>query len=316
MKLKTIFTLLGVTTLTGAIIYSSVDNFGVINNNGTLYIGNTENITLNKNIENNTKKENTDKKVNIPFFSNIKEEIEEVTNKNILVDLKYEHYLLQYNCDKGGYNYFIYNTVPDREVDLPRYSTFHTDYNVINKCKYSEDRVKKAKNTSSYKSPKNKPKYDRGHGVHQNIWDHDKQLMKETNYMSNIVPHQKTQNRNGLWRYSEKLTECYRDISNVFVIGGNIWGDNESNDYFWESHGVVTPDFLFKIIKIESSNNTEVFSWLIPNNPLARSSNANDFAVSISEIERLGGYDFGEYFNDKENINYNIPTLPKNCSLK
>lgn len=243
---------------------------------------------------------------------NTDNQFQENPNDNV-VFIDYDFYQLNYNCDKGGFDNFMYTTVPDANIDLSRHSPFYYDKQVTELCKYDSERSKKAQNTKTYKSPSRKnPQYDRGHGTHQNIWDHDKSLMKTTNYMSNIVPQEKNQNRKGLWRHSEKLTECYRDLGTVKVVGGNIWGNDSSNDYFLNSHGVVTPDFLFKIMLI----NNKPYSFIVPNNPEATSENHSKYMTSINDIEIKTGYTFDFDNNLKSIVNEVLPNIPKNCSLK
>lgn len=239
-------------------------------------------------------------------------------NNEKYVTINFEHYELEFNCERGGYNHFAYTTVPDNG-ELNRYPTFHGYKEIIKSCNYQGEVAKASQNTDTYKSPKGKPTYDRGHGVHQNIWDHNKEYMKQTNYMINIVPHESKQNRQGLWRYTEKLTECLRGDKNskgkkLYVIGGNIWGNDTSNDYFVKTHNVQTPDELFKIIINEEEN--LAYSWIIPNNNIANSRNANDYVVSIADIENAIGYQFADIPSNLRHVKQSTPALPKGCSLK
>lgn len=239
-------------------------------------------------------------------------------NNEKYVTINFEHYELEFNCERGGYNHFSYTTVPD-SGELNRYPTFNGYEDIIESCNYQGDVAKASQNTDTYKSPKGKTTYDRGHGVHQNIWDHNKEYMKQTNYMINIVPHESKQNRQGLWRYTEKLTECLRGDKNnkgntLYVIGGNIWGNDTSNDYFVKSHNVQTPDELFKIIINEKEN--IAYSWIIPNNNIANARNANDYIVSIADIEKAIGYQFADIPEQLRYVKQSTPRLPKGCSLK
>jgi endonuclease G len=235
------------------------------------------------------------------------------SDNDLVVSLDYDFFQLDYNCDKGGFNYFTYTTVPDQEdKNYSRYGAFHYDKQIGEKCNYDKVEIKKAKNTGTYKSPSRQhAQYDRGHGNHQNIWDHDKAFMKITNYMSNIVPQEKNQNRQGLWRHSEKLTECYRDEGTVKIFGGNVWGTDESNDFFVKSHGVVTPDHLFKILIIDG----KPYSFIIPNDPKAKKNNASNYMLSINDIENAVGYTFDIEDSLKSIVNKKLPPLPK-CSIK
>jgi endonuclease G len=228
-----------------------------------------------------------------------------VKSKERLIYLDYGFFNVLYNCDKKGYEYFYYTAVKD-SGELKRYSPFHIDKTLPEGCSQ--------KSTSTYKHNTSHPyKYDRGHGNHQNVWDHDKDMMRVTNYMTNIVPQESAQNRYGLWRHTEKLTECNRDKADVFVVGGNIWGDNTENDLFVATHGVTTPDKLFKILFIDE----EVYAWIIPNDDKAKESNQLDYAVSISDIEKESGLNFDFIENKyKGRVNSNYVDTPKYCSLK
>jgi len=55
--------------------------------------------------------------------------------------------------------------------------------------------------------------------------------------MTNILPQALNMNR-GAWLQTEEIIECYRDIDELLVIGGVIWGNNPADDFFIESHGV------------------------------------------------------------------------------
>lgn len=227
------------------------------------------------------------------------------------ITVSFEHYELEFNCERGGYNHFSYNTVPD-SGKLERYAKFLGYKEIGNLCGYDDETYKRSQRTSTYKSPKGASTYDRGHGVHQNIWDHNKELMKQTNYMINISPHESKQNRQGLWRYGEKLTECLRDQNELYVIGGNIWGNDTSNDHFVKSHNVQTPDELFKIIV----NGNNVHAWIMPNNGKANARNANNYSVSIHDIEQALGYTFSGINENLRHKKGTTPSLPKNCSLQ
>jgi len=241
-------------------------------------------------------------------------EISSDSDLDLIVDIDYGFFNLSYNCTKGGFNYFAYNTVKDPHIDIGRVSPFQYDEQVGELCHYDNNRIKLASNTDTYKSPKGAPyTYDRGHGNHQNIWDHDENLMKITNNMSNIVPQESTQNRRGLWRHSEVITQCYRQNNSLYVIGGNIWGNDESNDYFTKLHGVVTPDYLFKIIIM---NNETVYAFVIPNDPTATPTNSSQYMTSIHEIEKLVNYKFDVNDSLKNIVSQSIPQKPKGCSIK
>jgi len=89
--------------------------------------------------------------------------------------------------------------------------------------------------------------YDRGHQVPANHLDDFQTAIKQTNFMTNILPQTSQMNR-GAWKATEEIVECYRDIDELLVLGGTIWGNNPSIDFFLQSHGVATPDAFWKVI--------------------------------------------------------------------
>lgn len=218
--------------------------------------------------------------------------------------LEYPNWQIEYNCDKKGYQYFHYVTVPD-SGNIGRVSKFTREDRLPEGCGQ--------KSTYSYKLPKGSPiTYDRGHGVHQNIWDHNQDLMILSNKMANIVPQASQLNRRGVWRKTEELTECYRDIGTVEVWGGVIWGDDSSNDHFIVSHGVVTPDFLWKVIKFP---NGEVNAWLMPNDNTPTAVKMDTYLVSPAKIENAIGKKFDIDRKQRSQLDsYSMPR-PRGCSI-
>lgn len=219
--------------------------------------------------------------------------------------LNYSTFGIKYNCTKRGFDYFMYNTIPD-SGDNPRVEPFYQEQRLPEECRQFT--------TNTYKTPMGIQKFDRGHGVHQNIWDHDPEIMKQTNVFSNIVPHSRYLNQHGLWRHLEKVTECFRDTNDLHVVGGNIWGNDASNDYFLKSHGVVTPDYLFKIIVI---NDKDVFAFKIPNTDEPTYYNGTNYLTTVSQIESDLGYSLPSIKDELKNIKERyVPRTPKSCSIK
>jgi endonuclease G len=38
----------------------------------------------------------------------------------------------------------------------------------------------------------------------------------------------------GAWLLTEEITECYRDIDELLIMGGVLWGDNPNDNFFTE----------------------------------------------------------------------------------
>lgn len=222
-----------------------------------------------------------------------------------IIPLTFGKWEIEYNCEMRGYENFHYKTVKDTG-NLDRVKPFHDEKELPKRCRQYT--------TSSYKkSPKNQ-RFDRGHGVHSNIWDHDKSLMAESNSMSNVVPQASKLNRQGVWRMTEILTECNRDFGELEVWGGNVWGDDSSNDFFIESHGVVTPDYLWKIIKFHDG---VVNAWLMPNrNEGTTRDNIDAYLVTPQRIKELTHLKFNLTNEQLKNKAIRSKTRPSGCSIK
>jgi len=68
----------------------------------------------------------------------------------------------------------------------------------------------------------------------------------------------------GAWLLTEEIIECYRDIDELLVIGGVIWGSNPDDDYFVQSHGVKTPDAFWKVVVRGSGKDERTIAWIVP----------------------------------------------------
>ena len=230
---------------------------------------------------------------------------QQTSNSAKQLTLDYGGFKLLYDCDLKTAIRFEYKLDRDT-VNFSRPSTFNLDPNLSKNCGQQQS-------TNSYASVV--AGWDRGHLVASNHMDHDAAYLLSANYMTNIVPQLAGFNQ-GLWKETENITECYRDLSPVQVIGGVLYSDS-SNDFFVLSHGIKTPDYFWKtLITTNSTNQTETISWLFPNqNGLA---NLNSFIVSIDELENkvgadLIGLDLGSAIKiQKASKSWE---LPKNCLL-
>mmetsp|Transcript_31425 Transcript_31425/g.46635 ORF Transcript_31425/g.46635 Transcript_31425/m.46635 type:complete len:177 (-) Transcript_31425:119-649(-) len=128
--------------------------------------------------------------------------------------------------------------------------------------------------------------------------------MYESNTMTNILPQSSGFNQaGGAWRSTEDLIECTRDMVSVekqVVFGGFLF-DDDSNDYFLESHGVPTPDLYWKVvIRFFKSKDTkpDVIAWVFPNSYDSSDKNLNKrfpdeegYLLSIAELQNVVGSD-------------------------
>jgi endonuclease G len=188
--------------------------------------------------------------------------------------LDYDGFTVWLDCARRGAVKFRYNAQRD-QGKFTRRAAFSRDPNVPKHCQQ----------TSAALYRHSTEAYDRGHLVPANHLDNSATALKQSNYMTNVVPMTKTVNR-GAWLLTEQIIECYRDIDELLVIGGVIWGNNPADDYFLSSHGVTTPDAFWKLI-IRGTG--RVMAWIIPNTKEATRKRLDHYLVSIEELERRTG---------------------------
>jgi endonuclease G len=196
-----------------------------------------------------------------------------VTSAQIM-KLDYEGFTVWLDCEKHGAVKFQYNAQHDNGA-FPRVENFTLDPNVPTQCQqFTANTYGKS--------------YDRGHLVPANHLDYSASAIKATNNMTNILPQAANMNR-GAWLQTEEIVECYRDISELLVIGGVIWGNDPADDFFIQSHGVKTPDAFWKVIIRGTGQSEQAIAWIVPNSKDAVRKNLDKYLVTVNEIERVTG---------------------------
>jgi endonuclease G len=210
--------------------------------------------------------------------------------------LDYEGFSIWLDCDRRGAVKFRYNAQRD-QGDFKRLKSFFLDPNVPKRCQQTS--------TGSYKHLSER--YDRGHLVPANHLDNTQTAIKQSNYMTNVLPQAANMNR-GAWLRTEEITECYRDIDELLVIGGVIWGDNAQDDHFLGSHGVATPDAFWKFI---IRGQDRVIAWIVPNTQAATRKRLDQYLVTVEELEQRTGERFPEApaytRSEKPEVSWMIP---------
>jgi endonuclease G len=213
-----------------------------------------------------------------------------------ILKLDYEGFTVWLDCARRGPVKFRYNAQHDGG-NQARASRFTLDPNVPTECQQAS--------TAAYGQG-----YDRGHQVPANHLDASAVAIKQSNFMTNILPQVAQMNR-GAWLRTEEIVECYRDIDELLVIGGVIWGHNRADDYFVQSHGVATPDAYWKVVVRGMGADQRAIAWIVPNSAEATQKNLDRYLVSIEELERITGEsipvaDYGKY--DKPATSWLIPS--------
>jgi endonuclease G len=190
-----------------------------------------------------------------------------------------EGYTIWLDCDRRGAVKSRYNAQRD-QGDFKRLKSFFLDPHVPKRCQQTS--------TASYKHADKR--YDRGHLVPANHLDNIPEALKQSNYMTNVLPQAANMNR-GAWLRTEEITECYRDINELLIIGGVIWGDNAKDDDFLKSHGVATPDAYWKFM---IRGQDRVIAWIVPNTQEATRQRLDQYLVTVEELEQRTGERFPE----------------------
>jgi endonuclease G, mitochondrial len=191
-----------------------------------------------------------------------------------VIQVDYTGFTVWLDCQRRGAVKFQYNAQHDTG-NLPRSKNFYLDPKIPAGCQQTSSK--------GYKQG-----YDRGHLVPANHLDYSKQAIRETNSMVNILPQAASMNR-GAWLLTEEIVECYRDIDELLVIGGVIWGDNADDDYFVADHGVATPDAFWKVVIRGTGDDERAIAWVVPNLDEATMDQLDTYIVSIDELEKMTG---------------------------
>ncbi|OQR95541.1 endonuclease, partial [Achlya hypogyna] len=184
--------------------------------------------------------------------------------------LSYKGYELSYNCDAAAADRWTY-TIGFDNGTAKRPSSFYKDPKLPASCKQQAS-------TKAYGQG-----YDRGHLVASNHMDADDVTIRESHYMTNILPQVGTFNK-GIWAKTEAIEDCYRDLHPITTYGGVVFSDS-SNDIFVDGWGVKTPDFWWKVVLTkDDAGNDKIISWYFPNEenlgPL------DDYLTSVDAIEK------------------------------
>ena len=219
----------------------------------------------------------------------------------VVIQRDFDAFTIWMDCDVRGAWVFYYETVPDTG-NLPRLDTFYKDNVIPDECQVAT--------RGTYPRPIDK--FDRGHLVPQNHFDHDVELRRQTNIITNVLPQTLTMNR-AAWKRTENITECYRDVTTLQVLGGVIWGDDVSNDHFVSTHGIATPDAYWKIIWSED----DLIAWIVPNSHDALADQLDSYIVSVGEIETRIQANILVISIELRDIRPETSwVLPEGCSLK
>ena len=104
-----------------------------------------------------------------------------------------------------------------------------------------------------------------------------------TSFMSNTAPLSHKMNF-GAWKRTQEITECANLKSAVDVIGGAIYNNGWFNDYFVNSHGIKSPEYLWKVMSTQDGLYT---AWLIPNSDAATASVIDRYEIDLNALSQV-----------------------------
>lgn len=194
-------------------------------------------------------------------------------------------YIVSYNPNLNAVNYAAWNLNSSWIGKSGRYSgNFITDTSLAEGIL----RVTHSDYTNSG--------YDRGHIVRSHERSADVEDNKSTFLMSNIIPQTPDLNR-GVWLNFERFCEdlVTKQDKELFIYSGAVYISDSTI-----GRGVRVPDSCYKIVVVfekgegftNIDKNTKIFSVMMPNVQGIRNHKWTDYAVSVSHIESITGYNF------------------------
>ena len=94
------------------------------------------------------------------------------------------------------------------------------------------------------------------------------------------------------------LFACKKKDFVSLVWAGVLWGNDSSNDFFLNTHGIATPDYWWKVvIRMDTG---EYVAWIMPNDKQSKAGKIDSYLVSIEELANAGAY--------LPNFDYAIPS--------
>ncbi|KAL5006469.1 hypothetical protein ScPMuIL_015275 [Solemya velum] len=142
--------------------------------------------------------------------------------------------------------------------------------------------------------------WSRGHMSPAGDNKHSQEAMRESFYLSNVVP-QDLQNNGGFWNrlemYCRDLTKTYQSI---IIISGPLILPQERNGKQIVEYEVIgksqvsVPTHLFKVVLAESDSmpTKPLGVFIVPNKPIGFEHSLTEFQVELEELERVAGVTF------------------------
>lgn len=136
--------------------------------------------------------------------------------------------------------------------------------------------------------------WDRGHMCPAADNKFSATAMEESFYMTNICPQDHTLNEK-TWSYLETACRNWAQNCTVYVVCGP-YIEGKAKSHIGKSK-VAIPDGFWKVVLRQYRGRWQAIGFIIPNVPT--SSEFDEFAVSVDDVEILTGFDFFSALDDK-----------------
>jgi endonuclease G len=206
-------------------------------------------------------------------------------------ELKYSAFSLWMDCAKRSayrFEYFAYKDCGN----LPRHGGFQLDPSFPKSCQQKNGRAY----PKTDRGDGTVVAFDRGHLVPANHLDGDHLAIKQSNYMTNILPQAAFMNR-GAWLASEEVVECWRETEALHVLGGAVWGFapidkmtfSSRQAWFEKSHYVPYPTYFWKVVTARTlfPEDNHRIAWLFPNSEDGKRSQLESYVVTLEHLEKV-----------------------------
>jgi endonuclease G len=116
---------------------------------------------------------------------------------------------------------------------------------------------------------------------------YDAQAMKESYYLSNMVPQNPNMNQH-IWKgLEEKVRQWAIDRGELYIYTGPIYKEDEIDTI--GDNQVCIPTHIYKIVY--DPQKVEAIAFIMPNEPLEPSEMGN-YIVTVRDVEEQTGLDF------------------------
>lgn len=185
----------------------------------------------------------------------------------------YKGFTVYFNSRYHVPNCVIYElTGKETEGKFPRYKNFMTD-----------EQVPGCANPWDYTHSG----YTRGHMAPAADMKWDREVMKESFYMTNICPQKAALNSGGWNKLEDKVRDWARRDSSLIVASGPVLTEGMST--IGESR-VAVPKHFFKVVMAPFVDPPRAIAFIYPNG--SSKGAIKKYAVTVDEVERLTGIDF------------------------